>query len=437
MKKLLVNIVFLLCFFPFFKLLPFVRSEIQPYAGIFAIVLLLFWRVKKDNISFLSVLLVMIICVYGCFSVFRGIAFVQVLLLATGYMFPVFIFLVLKDNFHYLSKKILFVSIILYAFVGILQQFRLLVWTEPFMSLVISHFKGGPFGGGRGVLFLASEPSYAAVIIFFMFATAVFFYHTHKITKKELFFLFTVIFIMLLINKSASGVILFLLYLLFYYSAILFYGSAFKKTLFFFMMFLFVILLPLVTNIFVQYTSSARYIYILSIVLKNIGNIPNLFSLETLSMIGGKRFLTVIVGYMSIADFYGLGHGVSSYLFDFSRLRSLFSMEFYGFSTMQDYERIAEVFKPDSYGAQIAMDTGIIGLLILFVFLFVVWQNRIKIKSSIVSKSVFAFYLVALYMILFNSSTSLPVPWVIFAYVYYFKKNYKSFESREAKKLND
>jgi hypothetical protein len=119
---------------------------------------------------------------------------------------------------------------------------------------------------------------------------------------------------------------------------------------------------------------------------------------------------------------FGLGYGVSSYQQEFIRISDLIGIDWVNYSFLSASERYAETYKPDSYGAQLAMDAGILG--ILFILLLFVWRSRLnEVDKEILNDANYfssrvATFIVAGFMILFFGTTTLPAPWLMLVYVY-------------------
>lgn len=89
--------------------------------------------------------------------------------------------------------------------------------------------------------------------------------------------------------------------------------------------------------------------------------------------------------------------------------------------SLNDDEKQQDYFKPDSYGAQIAADTGYLGLVTLLYLLYLVIKKKVPVehkKGKDLAPLRLALFVTACYMLLLNSTTALPVPWVMLAFVY-------------------
>jgi hypothetical protein len=354
-------------------------------------------------------------------------------------MLPLFLFLALKDNIHLLSAKVFKNAVFIYLLIGLLQHFNLFSDIAQYLVKIIPDYRTESIGGGRGVAFLSHEPSASGQIIFLMMLTSFFFYFTNKISKNNIYVLILVFLLMLLINKSGTLFFLILIYLIVYLSIFFADGSISRKVCIIFSIVAISPIIIILAKYFGKvYMEEVRFVLLLNRFFQFLWS-ESLFSYQNLILFGGKRFLTVCVGYVSLFDQYGFGHGVASYLLDFNRLSEFARVFWLQYMALGD-ERYIEVLKPDSYGAQISMDSGILGLSILILLVIKIWQkdsafhfpgniNMQRGENSYRS----ALFLTALFMIFFRSTTTLPVPWVMLAYVYFLGR-YRTFHRKNDNK---
>jgi hypothetical protein len=227
-----------------------------------------------------------------------------------------------------------------------------------------------------------------------------------------------------LLNKSLTGLSLLLLFFSTYFLRRIIKKGSLK---FFFISIFFIVLFGLFLKISVSYQNleklkdKNRFFQTVSGVLELGGSLYEYNKFEIFAFFGGKRFITVYYGYYTLLDNYGLGHGIGSHVLDFVRISDLAGINMSTITNLNDTERQQDYFKPDSYGAQIAADTGYLGLLTLLYLLYLVIKKRAPIeheKRKNLAPLSSALFVTACYMLLFNSTTALPVPWVMLAFVY-------------------
>lgn len=431
MKEKLVNLLFFFSFFPFLKIIPVITAEVQPISGILAFLILCLYGVKKNLINYLCFILIFIILFYSLISVLSGIQYISVALQVVAYTSSILIFIVLKDNLRTISKKVLIVAFSLYIITGILQELNVFGYVIYYLRLnfLIPRISGGVFGGSRGVSFLSPEPSHSARIIFQMLATILLFRinwlrikaKNWQVSKKEFILYIVSVIFMLTINRSGTGILVLFIFSIAYGCGKLvsiIRKPKLKSWIWFVSTLSLVILLTaLLVILSKNYYDQFRFLGLINLLTES--DFWNLELPRFLALLGGKRFLTVIIGYNSLLNNFGLGHGVASYKIQFSYLAEFANIDLASIKTLPESVRIADSLKPDSYASSLAMDTGLIGLTMIIVLLIVCYfQNKSSLElPDYVHHCRFALYAVAVFMILFYSSSAFPVPWVILAYV--------------------
>jgi len=433
-KNYLVNLVFFFSFFPFIKFIPWIRAEVQPISAIFASIFILLFGIKRDRITMICILFTMCIISYSFISIVRGINIFEIFMLMLAYMLPLVIFLCLRENLHLLSKKTYSAILIIYLSIGLLQYFGLFHFGKHFLEMFIPRASVEQLGGGaRGVTFLSPEPSYGGMLILLVILTGICLYLLNKISIFYLYIVFIASTIMLLMNKSATGFFLVLIFLMTYFISKFLFKSIVYKFLFFLFLCIFLVLFfNNIDYLIKTYSSKVRFIAIFGII-KNIIVSKNFFSYYALSLLTAERLLTVIVGYISLFDGFGLGHGIASYLIDSNRLSEFAGVYWPEYRHLGEDQMYAEIIKPGAYGAQVAMDMGIIGLLILFLLVFSIWRSvDLSCLKNFKNGNFIciALFIIGVFMVFFYSTTALPVPWVILAYFYYLGTSFSGDISR-------
>lgn len=140
---------------------------------------------------------------------------------------------------------------------------------------------------------------------------------------------------------------------------------------------------------------------------------------EILTVFGGRRLITVFIGYSSIFHNFGLGHGLVAYQLDFQKLADFANVNLMSIDLLPAHIRTATELKIASYGGAISLETGIVGLSVLFLLLSVCYL-RIKRSTNKVTIGTCAFkftcFAIATLLILFYTTISFPTPWVLLAY---------------------
>jgi hypothetical protein len=88
-------------------------------------------------------------------------------------------------------------------------------------------------------------------------------------------------------------------------------------------------------------------------------------------------------------------------------------------------EQIFTGMKPNSYASALALDTGVLGLFMLLVFLslFFVFRKKGKLLPML-SGVRWAMVITAVFHILLNDLITIPTPWLILGYVWAFDNDY-------------
>ena len=435
-----VNIVFFLCFFPYFKLIPNITAEVQPFCGFVALFLIFLRKRKLDPISQKILYIIALLFFYLLISFYRGLGFSALILSIISYTLPLFILLVFKDDISYVAEKTFLGVVLINFFIGIIQLLGGFGFLNNILALIISRGTGSSsLDGLRGITLLTPEPSHAGRTLGLILCTAFFLHALRRISKIKLGAIILALIILLIANKSGTGFILFSIFLCSYSLSqfILKQDKKFNLKSKFSTAFLFKIIISMLLGVLVMLTLwfsidalyirfPIRFLQILLRIKNSFNNFYNFNLYHFLALVAGKRYLTVAIGYFSLFQNYGLGHGLSSYLIDFTKLSQFAGVDFQSITTLPLFERTATALKPDSYGASIAQDTGIVGLILLLTLLISVWKsvrlpNVMDLPPSYLrhTQSVcVAIFAVALYMILLNTSTSLPFPWLLLSYVY-------------------
>jgi len=181
----MVNLVVLLCFFPFFRYLPLGEVESQPAASLVSILSLLIYGAADSPpiraIFALSVTIIglMFFAVLGL-SVPPAAAAQQ----AIAYFAPLPIIAFLWARLSLLSWRITLASGMAYLALGVLQARGLVPgFLDALLSQIISRYQSTFVGGGRGVVMFAPEPDYASRQIILFAALSLYFVASERIPR--------------------------------------------------------------------------------------------------------------------------------------------------------------------------------------------------------------------------------------------------------------
>jgi hypothetical protein len=414
----LINLIALLTFFPFFKVIPNIDAEIQPIAAFFSIVYILLYDINKwreiYNKTFPYLFVFGGYFLLSCFSLMKGdIGMPYLSQSISVFLAPLVIFIVLLDRISLISISVFKFSIYSWFCLSFFQLFasQLLNMTgiSFVLSNIISRFSAETVSAGRGVAAFAPEPSYAAHNILLMLAFAIFYHRRKEISKKEFYTMIVMILFMVMSNQSGTiG--------LFMSSFALSYGifevvkggknSAIVLNISMILLGLFVLLIALFPMIL-----ELRFFFIISEFISSItGQAGKSFNaLEFSDTFGSARGSSVQVGYESIFHTNGFGLGMGGWgtkSVEMARKTKVAEMSEYLFVYGDT------PIKPYAYGSFVAMEMGIIGLISMSVTFFSIILERLKVERNMSS---FSFACLCLFVIgvYYNAPTSLPAHWVL------------------------
>jgi hypothetical protein len=406
-------------FFPYFKILP-IDANIQPFCGLVAFAMLSVYGFVLDNSARMLLGFLVVLLGYTLVAVVLGFSF-SAIIQNFAYLMPILTYTALKDNLDRVSGRAILACIKIYLVTGILQTVGILgpIASALHFDALIPGFSGTSLGSVRGVTFVASEPSYASYIIFEMLAVALCFYHRGVLTSKQMRFAAYAVGAMVLMNKSSTGMVLMLTFAAGYGLHLFMLIEPKRRTrLFLSGLATTIIGVPLLIFLVALLADKVRFLETLR-VLTSV-ELWQAGWQNALALIGGKRFVTVYVGYASMFVNAGFGHGIGSYQSVFSEVSKQVGVDFSTLTALMEGERNATALKPDAYGAAIALDTGWMGLVALGLFLRSVIRGRrgalpADTKVAAIRSGLFV---AAVFQILMDTPTSIPVAWVVLALVY-------------------
>jgi len=329
-KKLLLNSTFLLCFFPFIRIVPFITAEAQPIAVIPALLYLISFKRSRFFHSYslpylLGIFFYLAISITQIFfNPLNNISASAILESFIIFMIPLIIFLALLDNLNLISVKLFKTCIYLWFALSTMQYFfpSLLIYlgVDRVLGTLIARFSSSAIGGTRGVVGFSSEPSHAAQIIFLMFLYCTFFYNNNKLKIWSYYLLLLMCILMCLFNRSTSVALFLIVYFLFHFvfKALFifknkiqnFHKIKVKKQNLFIVTF---ILLG-ISIIVPQLLTKSRLADVMFLLSYTKISPFNLFSLLKFTIaLGDLRFISVYAGYFNLILTHGFGSGLGSW----------------------------------------------------------------------------------------------------------------------------
>jgi hypothetical protein len=426
-KRFLVNIAFFFCFFPFLKVLP-ITAETQPIAGIIGLIIILHFGIKRNIFSLTLLWFIFIVLGYYMItSALKPSMLPKITINTVAYFIPLFVFLGLQDKMHLLSVKLYFTILYLWLGLGLLQYFNFVAplnsLLESILQHLISRYQSDAYGVTRGVAFFSQEPSAGATSIILLLITGVYFYAAGRISRKSMWQAVAASLLMVLLNKSGTGGFMLAIFVFGFFIG---YCMAFIRDGKFLLFVRKFVLIPAVITLLVagflslasKYNYRSRFIDSANVMYKAVF-IHGKANLYTFAMIGGFRFLTLYVGYASLAENFGLGHGTASWLTDFDRVARAAGVYLEDYP-LREEERFLKAVKPNAYTATVAFDMGIIGLvpLVLFFTFFLFSKARTRLPPPIFAAK-FGILLTAIAHVVSFGLITLPLPWLLFCYVNY------------------
>ncbi|QWD96920.1 hypothetical protein [Polynucleobacter sp. MG-6-Vaara-E2] len=420
-EYLITNMIFMLCFFPttIFFLLPY---ETQPLYAIFCIYLICI-KIRLDDKLKISILFFLVVLLYVILSVITYDENIfNILINGFSYFCPILLYLSIYNRMGYLSYKVYIFSLLIWLIVGLIQTYDFFSLLKPFLleigKLAFSdRFLVNPTNDGRGAFFLASEPSISAPTIILFIGTGLFFYFKDKNLIKTFTALMACIF-MVYLNKSATlGVDLLAMLL-----GLLIYLFIISKKYRWVVVVISLAVLFLLINISIYYSEDSRLFLSIYKIIDAFDSDRSI--LDIALELGSARVLPLLLGYMSIIDNYGLGHGIASWAIPGSRELvqdaigiNIHDFSYYGYSASTI--PYGDIVKPQSFFSLISYDMGIFGLIVttIIILVFIGKSNRLSCSY----KSYIFIFPAIVWLLLFGLVT-LPMPWVMFAYANYFRR---------------
>lgn len=404
-ERLLTNVVFLLTFFSYFKVIPFIDAENQPVASIVAALLLLLFPKRSSLAPFF--LLSTLIVIWACVSVFvrPDNLFGTVVRDLFTILAPLLVYLAMRDRMHFIRPAALAWTIWIWFVVVCIQYFSFLeVFRGPMMAVLgglISRFAEESIGGGfRGVTGLASEPAIAAINIFCMFLSAWLFYIQKAISGRLYGAFLVAIGIMCVANKSGS----LYLYLALLLATCAYYGVRYTR----------IMIVAGFGAILVAIGLGDFGYSRLGQILEMLANVDweRFDPMRLAATLGGLRWPTIYISYMT-----PLFHPVTFFGAQFNEFLATATAINLDIRTYIPDSGV-DSHKPPSYGAFVSLNFGLIGAIVLFTWAVRnysrVWR---QIAGWAAAPQIRVILICAMFLIIGFSITASPLPWVILAQI--------------------
>lgn len=401
-KSTILNWIFALCFLIYIKKLP-IDVETQPFILFFLGIL--FVLVNKIKVNFLDSILVVYVFILTCYFSIQFITNRTGLIAYASYLVGPVIYLVFKNNIHYLSIKTVKIFVVIFSCLAIIISLKIPVLYNIvywFYSAVISRPDWIDGGGARGFTLLAPEPSYFSFTAVLLL-TIIDIYH-HK-GRKNNYYKWAIIIIAVL-SKSA----LVFLYVFLYLSITLLGDKPInslkripKKTI---LIFSSIILIALIPFFFVE----SRVSEVFSNIYTSLTTKEGLKKIIVTEVSGTTRFIMNTFAFLSI-EYVPFGWGIGQFPLHYKIIANNFP-----FIVENHWEFIVayrdnKPMKAQTYFANIFADIGLFSLpIFLFLFLSIVKRTEDKIKRALQ-------FVIPLMLLFVQCQISNPIPWILLAVV--------------------
>lgn len=409
-ERTVTNLVVVLCFFPFFQLLPLGPSETQPISALVAILGLAAFGISASRPTFATLAFLAFTLGFGALSVVgHGVGAGAMLLQLAAYVAPLVVFLYLWDRLDQVSLPLVLACGFAYLILGTLQFLNLVpAIVNLMLGALITRYEAEVLTLGRGVVMFAAEPAYAAKILLMFLGFCLGFWRDGRISGRALAAILILTgFAILVFNRSAIGVILlstllglFLLFLCRPFIRILIAvavagsltsGVVWLKQ----------------ADISAVSQDAPRNVQVLAYLAQQAAKEE--FNLGEVFRVGSARLITSTAGYdyASTLPVFGTGIGLAD-----SAVRRQIDND--AFLRQVEFNRDAfRHLKPHAMVSAYVVETGVFGIL-AFAFLLVVIASRAIVTPRPALATSLACWGAAAWILFFTGVNSLPVPWVLF-----------------------
>lgn len=421
-ENFLINAIFLLNLFPFFRFIPFIQAEVQPVGAVLAAGYLLLFSSKKHKrlykfiFPYTSVLVLYFLA--SIFLVQYGeLEFIDVVQSLLIFVTPLLTFIALCGRLDLISISIYRAAIYTWFLICFLQfYFSSLLNASGItflLSSVLSRFSAEKLEEwNRGVVGLSPEPSYGAHIILLMFVFGVFLHRQNRIGNLDLAIISVLSLFMVYANQSATMGFVAFVFIAAYALFELIGGTRHSRG---WLIFAFVSLVPLFV-LLISYFPEISKIRLFEVLFDLGSNVLGKDSqsfdvVDFTNSYGSVRTTSVKVGYSNALLTYGIGSGMGGWGTHFLDSLEQGGIDVASVSFFKTVRQVSNL-KPYAYSALVAFDLGLVGLVSLsYFFLKLLIQ---KLNCSCKSSFAWACFVCFILGVYFNSPTSLPTYWLFF-----------------------
>ena len=392
-----MNLLRYLLFFPS-ATFSIYTAEVFPYGILYALTV-----IRK-----ISIYLILIFIFFG-FSIIYGIYrygvidYFEILRSLFAYLNPLLVFYVLCkvsgsviDKFDKILKKLFIFFVIL----GILQLSGILSPLNFIFDFIVPRASSTSLGF-RGVTLISTEPARAGIELLFIY----FYIRRFHIKPGNRIFSDILAFIyVIFVFKSASVLFVYLLFI-----ALIYYRKS-------------IVFIPIISTAAVLTISFSDGRA--AVLIRDIFSLPFEDAIWLITNTSGNRVISI---YSSLN--YGLhnffGGGIGAWKHSSVEALNLTGINYSDLNYFRNAlaERGGYFFRSSGYFMNLLMDTGYIGCLAVFSFIYRT-TRIIRKKRQILNKDDTPFYLVFIFNILIVGSVGAPVPWVVTAlYLRHYIKN--------------
>ncbi|AUA39897.1 hypothetical protein [Escherichia coli] len=407
-------IVFFFSIFCAFNFFPFISAEVQPVIGGGIIAFGLCQILLSLKLSYISSGIII-------FLLFLVPSFITGVLVSSSNGIVLFLYLIGPAVFCYFYKYFIFLKrkhlvtiLAIFFIVSIIQAISpdaINNVVNPIFEKIVKRGRLGFYGGGRGVSVLYSEPAHAAKYIFLLSVLLIAMrispqiFLDKKMQCKKSFLVFMIV-VCIILNKSASLYVTYLMLACFF---VFFYFIKVSVNRWLSFVF-FIPVLALILYVCILFEVYKFLPERLLDIINSYFKVRGSFTLNDLQYFGSIRLISVIAGYAG-AFIEPLGAGIGNGGNEIFQIMDKigFNTNAISFLTSQDVEYL----KPNAYGAQISLDAGILGLVIVIIFTVCVF---LKIDTTTKTQCFFSSLLaLSIFQILFFSTTTITAPWMTLA----------------------
>jgi hypothetical protein len=398
----LLNLAFVFSIFCYLQILPFSSAvEIQPIGAIFAALYLL---TAPQQVSATFLAYAACISVYALLGPVAASFETYLAVLA-----PVTICVALRGKLDLLSPRVFLASLYVWFLIGASQSFfpdlQQALGLERLLETLVARYSGRPLteAGGRGATLLAPEPSYSAHTLFLFFVFVLFFSRRGDISRRATACALAAVAAMVLFNRSGTAAFIFTVACGGWLALCLLRGKVRTAGLLGSGL-LFLFALPYLLVDWTQF----RFMEVGSAFASALSSGDmGLFADQFASI----RAVSVSVAYRSLLEGNVLGNGLGSWSELF-----LHYLEATGGGTQPvtwfvDLGEEANV-KPYAHAALLALDAGIVGLVLELVLLWHIVGGASGLARAWNDEAAFAIVALSLACILLHTPVSLPVYWL-------------------------